>query len=306
MSDYEPIPHHLQHLSGSESEAHAGASWAYTLSRKPYDFVAAAKEFLATPTPDGGWKIEELDDTPDRPRSHPVFERLGDMTDYVRTYAQRGTTLFASRERMRITAHLDYHHSTHEQAEQPAEVGHDGRGPVQPMKVTPGHDAHSAALAVSYHPFYAAWLKQEGERNAKDQRGFVRFLEEHLHVIKHPDAATVMQICLTLEATKTIEVLSSVRQNTQTRQFQWSEEVRQKNVENGMEVPEKLTLKMPIFLGQEPIEFQVLLRWPIAGGKVVFFYDIEAREKLELEAFERLIDSAKVLLPGVPVYWGNA
>lgn len=246
------------------------------LAQKPFIEKVGQTYIAFIPQNNGCWLQSELDDDPEHIAAKPTFDSLLDLAQYVQRFKRETTVLFCHRPDRAVSAVIDYH------------------GAVGPCRCE-----HVASWHADADADWAAWERIDGR--SISQLEFVRFLEEHLHNITEPNAADVLEVCANLEAIKKVEFRSGARLSNGTRQLVYVEDTQ---VKGQLTVPEKLTLQLPIFYGQDPSRVEVFLRWPIEDGKLKFKIDIHRLEHVMDEAWSRVVSQAAVQLPEVPIFQG--
>jgi len=83
----------------------------------------------------------------------------------------------------------------------------------------------------------------------------------------------------------------STRLHSGERQFVYAEE---NEVRGQINLPEMISLRLPVYEGMEPDVIKVRIRYRIDDGKLTFAFLIDQRPKLEMTAFERCEDALKV------------
>ena len=120
------------------------------------------------------------------------------------------------------------------------------------------------------------------------QKDVGEFLEENALDIVDPDAASVMEIVMNFEAIRRVTFKQSQRLNSGTRQFTYVEE---DDVKGAITMPEKISIRVPVFEGQEPDRIPVRVKYRLDDGKLTFRFEIHNKVDVERTAFERCEDS---------------
>lgn len=232
--------------------------------------------FATLPNGYGVHDLEPFEAAPRRARANHEFREVAALAAYLTRYGDANAVAFADWRAGTIRAVLDYH--------EPAGA--------------PAFGEHRASFVAQRTSAWQAW------RGAHDkpmrQVEFGRFLEENAHVIVEPDAAAVVEVCMTLDAVKRVTFQSAVRLSDGYRQLKYIED---NDTKGGVRVPEALVINVPVFEGQEPQRIPVRLRYRIDDGKLALWVTIDNLDDIERLAFERCIDALGVDGPeGLPIY----
>lgn len=159
-----------------------------------------------------------------------------------------------------------------------------------------GHRDWRVLWEVKQSLSWAAWVHL-AKQNYVSQRVLAEFIEDWRHTIVTPDAATLMELATDMQGHKGAEWRSGQRLKDGTIQVSYVEEVRATNREGVIEVPGALTIFVPVFDGEPPIEVQARLRWSVDDGKVTFRVVLPPIEEIEqgqmIVIGERLVEWAE-------------
>ena len=144
----------------------------------------------------------------------------------------------------------------------------------------PGHRDWSVFWKVERSLAWGAWVGL-AKGNYVSQKVLAEFLEDWRHTVVAPDAATLMELATDMQGHKGAEWRSGQRLKDGTIQVSYVEEVRATNREGVIEVPGALTIFVPVFDGEPPIEIQARLRWSVDDGKVTFRVVLPPIEEVE-------------------------
>ena len=161
---------------------------------------------------------------------------------------------------------------------------------------------HSARFKPRRSVEFQTWL--DSNRKQMTQVEFARFLEDTQPDIVEPPAAELLQVALTFEAKKSVEFSSGVRLANGQIQFQYDEVVRGTAQKGTIEIPSEFVLGIPIHANGPAYRIAVRLRWRLAEGKVVFWYEIVRPHRLIEHALKEI--SQKIAGDtGVPLLAGS-
>lgn len=136
------------------------------------------------------------------------------------------------------------------------------------------------------------FVTKEGTKSIS-QMELALLLERRAQDIVTPDAATMMEIALTLEAKPKLEWKSALRLQDGSRQFMYEETVAAKAGTKGqIVIPEKFTIGLALYEGCAAISLDVKLRYRIEGGVIAFtleWADLDEAERQTREAIVSII-----------------
>lgn len=205
------------------------------------------------------------------------------LSAYVNRFRNTSTSiLVADIDSNTITARLDWHH-------EPGATG----------AVGTGADRHRAKLVLRVSEEFKRWDAFEGKLHP--QADFARFLEENASDIAYPDPATMIEISRDFEATAGHTYKSSTRLDNGDRRMIFTTET---NAQNDVIVPQKFSLHIPIWHGEDPDTLTALFRWRATGNAVQFGFEWH-RVEYQRRAHFRLIATTAAEETGLPVYFGR-
>jgi uncharacterized protein YfdQ (DUF2303 family) len=166
-----------------------------------------------------------------------------------------------------------------------------------------GWRCHAVIAKLKATPEWLAWTK--ADRTEMGQKQFAEWLEDHLQDVRDPDAATLMEVVTTLEATAGAAFRGSVRLRSGDREFAYKHTTDAKAGQEGtLVIPKALMLEMPVLLGLQPVSINARFKYRLTAEGLMLRYEIERREQL-LQATQ---DHARALLAAkfadVPVLLG--
>lgn len=169
-----------------------------------------------------------------------------------------------------------------------------------PDFLTAGPDKHAVTLKLRHSEEFARWDEMEGELMPQAQ--FARFLEENAADIHTPDPTTMIEISRDFEATVGQTYKSVIRLDNGDRKINFTNET---NVTNGIVIPQKFTLAIPIYNGEEPDILTALFRWrPDGGGSVKLGFNWHRVEYQRRAHFAQIAATASEET-GLPVFMGR-
>jgi hypothetical protein len=221
---------------------------------------------------------------PPWPRQRVIVDDRASLVAYANRHSDKGrSVLIADFDKGTVSARLDWH--PHNEAE--------GFGDAAP-------DQHSCTLKLRFSEEFARWNAQAGKLLPQDE--FARFLEENSGDVGFPEAATMIEISRDFEATVGQSYKSSVRLDNGDRRLVFESETK---ALNDVTIPQKFTLSIPIYNGEEPDTLTCLFRWRAAGGGAVMLGFDWHRVEYQRRAHFTGIATAAAEETGLPVFMGR-
>lgn len=220
-------------------------------------------------------------DTPTRQQAYRKATTEEAFVDLVERLKQDSTIVFADTDDKRYVAVIDF--GTH---------------------ASPTRDEHQVFYTPKKDREWVAWANVHGKPLA--QVAFAEFIEEHEATLAFPSGADLKELVLNISGTKNVTFQSGHRLQDGRQQLQYVEDqtVQGRTKGNGeIEIPEKLTIRTPIFEGQPETTFDAWLRYSIDGGKLTFTIKIVGQDRIVPDAFDGLTKVLSGLL-SVPVVAG--
>lgn len=217
--------------------------------------------FTLTPLP-----LRPLNPLPDHIRQAVRLEDSESFITYVKAFRIHTTRVFAAAVKLqnvspnnaggaKFTALLDYHEGQTEQ--KAARVAHVVEYPV-PLSLE-----------------FSIWLASSGKGLA--QMDFVQFIENNCMDVVKPTSADLMELALNFEAKTSVTFQSKVDRVSGGRSLIFQEDVAAGQSGNigQMKVPDGLTLRIPVFEGGKPYEFQARLEYRPQSGRLTITYHLQ-------------------------------
>jgi len=184
-------------------------------------------------------------DLPTRMKARRTFHEGESFGLYVKQYRTAGSQLIANVEGNSLTALIDY--------PDPSEA-------VNPDAGIPNRE-HVAVWPVPLSEEFKVWSAFQGKLHP--QALFLEFLEENVSEIYNPDPAAILELVKDFDAIQTVKFASKKRLENGDFNLQYSSETQ---VKGGVSIPKKVTLEMPIYLGEERVRFDAWFRTRIEEG----------------------------------------
>lgn len=257
-------------------------------------------EIVALRTADGVHLVD-LDTDDHRRRFYATpFRKVGDVTfteptslcRYVESHGESNrTTIYADPEVNAFEAILNGHHA----------------GPVASpdgeVDRGAGWGDHRAYLVLAATPEWQAWTKRSGDYMRQEE--FAEFVEEHAPEIVEPDAATMLELASTFDATKAATMRSSVRLDSGQVRVSYEETVAARAGAKGdLVYPTTLRLGIAPFVGVDPYAVTARLRHRIVDGALRLAFLLDRPEAVVRDAFAQVAQAVEDET-GHPVLFGR-
>jgi uncharacterized protein YfdQ (DUF2303 family) len=148
----------------------------------------------------------------------------------------------------------------------------------------PGFGEHRLHLALRKTKAWEEWLALDGK--LVDQDRFANFLEDHLHNLVEPDAATMLEIAQSIKATTKNEFQSSSRLQSGERKFSYIEDTKASAGAKGdIAIPEIFKIAVPPFEGADAYSMTARFKYRIDRGQLTLGFKLEQPEERAKAAF---------------------
>jgi len=172
-------------------------------------------------------------------------------------------------------------------------------------KDLPSWKGHRAGLSFMYDDDFIIW--KNNQKEYFPQKQFAEFIQEQIHNVVHPNAAELLEMCLTLQGKSELTFGGAHRLDNGQVKFSYEENIEMKGGGKGsITIPEVLTLSFPFYRHSEAIEVNAQLRYRINkdNGAISFCYIIPAMNKLLQEANDKLVAQVEKEVKITPL-WGS-
>ena len=216
-------------------------------------------------------KIESLEkyvfnehaERPERIRQSVTVLDPESFIQYYNLFADQNSRVFAYEPEIKVSAVLDYHGALSEGS--------------------PRWCQHRLTLTLRQSEEWKIWI---GKNNAQfTQMAFAEFLEQNAIDIVRPDPAHMTDVARDLEATTEVEFGAGSRTQDGQVRFKYTETVKATVGAGKLEVPERFTLSIPVFIGGPRISMDGLLRFRVKEGKLVLWFTLVRPEEVMRTAF---------------------
>ncbi len=238
---------------------------------KPFVIVGDKMVTLEPSTPDALHHIE----------ADPKFRDATSFIAYVNRFKTDETQLFADERAGTIKAVLDYH---------------------SPVGRKPDRLAHIATLICEKSPEWQEWEKGDGANKTQEQ--FAEFIEDQAPFIVRPDAATMLEIASSIQASSQHTFAKAIRLDNGQTQLQYVQNINGAAGPRGsLEIPKDFDLQLRPFVGCSAYKLTARLRYRIDGGRLIMWYDLFRAPDVLLDAFKAIMLGTQESTR-IPVYLG--
>lgn len=185
------------------------------------------------------------------------------FVNYYKLFSDLNSRVFADETTMKVLAVLDYHNTG---------------------ALGPRWGQHKTELNLVLSEPWKVWINSNNKHLTQTE--FSEFLEQNSMDITNPSAATVREMCGDLQATTEVEFASGVRMQDGQIRFKYTESTKATMKGNQLDVPERFTLGVPVFIGGADISLEALLRFRAKEGKLSFWYTLVRPEDAKRTAFQ--------------------
>lgn len=123
-------------------------------------------------------------------------------------------------------------------------------------------EKHRLTLTLRHSPEWNQWISKSGQ--LQGQQGFAEFIEDAAANVVTPDAATMLEVAQSLQAATKVDFKSAYRTRDGQRAFRYEETTTARAGQKGeLEIPERITLALRVYLGQDPVPVNARFRYRI-------------------------------------------
>lgn len=241
-------------------------------------FEVMGVPFIAAPNGVDVTKYDELLERPRRVNEGQLFRDAESFGAYVNRFKDSNSLMLGNRDNGKFQCVLDYHESG----------------------TAPRWGEHVAWLNLRQSDEWKAW------NNIPAQVGqvqFAEFIEDWMHTIAAPDGATLQGLVTKFHALKETTFKSQITLANGDVNLTYIED-SERGTEAGTCFPPELTLIMPIFEGQLPIQVDARIRYRINGGKLTFQIAIVRKTEIVRKAFEDVCEAVENITGMTPLMSG--
>lgn len=206
-----------------------------------------------------------------------------------------------------VKANLDERHTTvwvHPTEGRVVAVINDHAGPVAAAAASDDESArdgldpsagwgdHRASLTLVPTESWKHWLARDGKMG--DQADFAEHIETGLRDITTPAGAEMLEIAQTMQAHRTAEFRSGIRLHDGNVQITYNEDTTASAGASGQyKVPEKFTLALSPFIGEDAYAVTARLRYRIREGRLTIGYQLERPDDILRDALALIAEKLR-------------
>jgi len=262
------------------------------VAQEPIHFAASADK-------DGKIQITSLKDyqfphgiPPDHIKAEPSFQGVASFCAYVASYQTPYTRLFADSDNTTFQAIIDYH-KPGPSADSAANYS------TEALEPTATFCQHRPNYTMKTSPQWNEWWA----KNNKDiaQVAWAEHCEDQGADFVNPPSAAMLEIAREMTARSEVSFQSKINRANGTATLHWSEDLK---TSGDIQVPERFTIMIPVFFGEQPIPIECILRFRISSGKLSFLFKMLRASEIKMDAFKLAVAKVSETL-GTPVHLGR-
>lgn len=240
------------------------------------EIIHDGSRFVAVPK---GYELRELPNVEGVPAHIREVERVGTaeaFIAYFQRFANGGSLAFVDIPNAQFTGIIDYHWPANEHV----------------PEISPELCAHRVVFTAPETPEWQAWRKN----NAQDmlQEDFAIFIEDMAPDLVEPDAATMLEVASTLQATTKVAFRRAIRLDNGQTQLQYVQQIDGSAGEEGrLTIPTLIKIGVQFFRGGASYELEARFRYRMRDGNIRLRYELVRPEKAVEAALHDLVDSIK-------------
>lgn len=230
-----------------------------------------------------GYKIEKLElllPNPIITRQSIAVRDIGSFSGYAKKYRNTDSVVFANdgwsgdplKVNPSVVAIFDYH------------------GPNQAH-----HGVHRATLVPPLSEAWKRWVKFCSE--SFGQAEFAMFLEENSIDVVEPVGADLVEITRGIQATQKGEFKSGMRLNNGSFHMTYSMETTGSIAQGDLDIPESITLGIPVFENDDAYRVKAWLRYRIVDGKLLLKLELHRPRYIYGDAFMTIMKKVADAMP---------
>lgn len=152
----------------------------------------------------------------------------------------------------------------------------------------PGETAwrsHRASLDLIVTPEWKFWLENDGD--LMGQQAFAEKIEDGIREVHEPDAAEMLEIAQSIQATTDVAFRSSIQVHSGEVQMAYDEKVEASAGRTGeLTVPKTFVLAIAPFVGEPAYKITARLRYRVDSGTLRIGYRLEQPERAVRDVLE--------------------
>jgi hypothetical protein len=207
---------------------------------------------------------------------------------YVNRFKIADSVLFADIAASKIVAVLDYHSAATPSLTIVDVEDASKAMPLSGAAPTVKRAAHRAIMELPFSEEYNAWKAIDGK--LMKQLDFARFLEENAAEVSAPSGADLLEIVRDIQALRRVNFIQAVRTASDAENFEYKVESEATTKKDGLELPNRFQLSLPIYFGEAPSELFAFLRWNIdENGGLTLGIKLHRLELVRQAVFKQIV-----------------
>lgn len=210
---------------------------------------------------------------------------------YIEKHRLPGTEVFADMSRMKLVGIINAHSES---------------SPADDVEGHAGHADHRVSLELLDTDAWKAWTSKD--KTKMEQVAFAEHLEDNAAEVIYPDAATMLEIAQSFQATTAADFKSAQRIDNGTVGFRYEETQTARAGQVGeLEIPSAFTIGVAPFEGADKAEVIARFRYRISNGHLTLSYALLDPTGVKRQAFLDHVDAVRGALDliSVPVFQGR-
>lgn len=210
----------------------------------------------------GPWLYNEHASNPERKKAVVKAHDADSFIEYFKLFRDEQSRVFADEPNHKFVAVLDYHQSA------------EGK---------PRWGEHRVELTLRQSEEWATWKGADGKKFTQMDLG--EFIEDNQPDITSPSGATMLEVARDLSAKSGADFSSAITMANGSVKFAYTETVRGTYGNGSLEVPDRFTISIPIYVGSDPVSLTARFRYRVNGGKLQLWFDLLRASAAEREGF---------------------
>lgn len=238
------------------------------------EIIHDGSRFVAVPK---GYELRELPNVNGVPAHIREVEKVGTaeaFIAYFQRFADESSVAFVDIPNAQFTGVIDYHET-------------DVLGNKASLC------AHRVVFAAPETAEWQAWRKN----NAQDmsQEDFAQFIEDMAPDLIEPDAATMLEVASTLQATTEVSFHRAIRLDNGQTQLHYNQQINGSAGEQGrLTIPTVIKIGVQFFRGGSRYELDARFRYRLRNGGVKLRYELVRPDKAVEAALHDLIAAIEI------------
>lgn len=233
-----------------------------------------------------GHKVESLyayqfSERPQRKKGDVSLFDAESFCGYFNRFKDAESVIFVDQDAMSFLGVLNYHESNNG---------------------APRHGDFRCSFRLRETEPWKRW--KAGHEKPKSQVDFAKFIEDNLADIYSPPAAAMLELSRDLQVHSEVEFHQATKLSNGQTKLAFREQIKATIAEGSQEVPEKFTIRLALFQGQDVRDIELRLRLRLTGGKLTMWWEIPRLEEMLLQEMDSAAAKIKDACDS-PVFYGK-